>query len=372
MNRKLLCLLSIALWAMLAMSAFAAETSQVIPFSGTIPGQPDGGVALRFRLFSANTGGTFVFEEMQTVTVSGEAFSASIGNGTTGGIPAAIFANNLSLWIAWALDSDPGTELGDRVAIPSAGFAHFALTPAGPTGPQGLPGPPGLPGATGSMGPQGLQGLPGPQGPTGPGITPGSTLTGSTANPLLSLTNTTGVGLVGKGSNGVRGESPLSGGNGVVGIADNGANAYGVWGLSMSGFGVVGQGNRGGVFGTSNTPGGAGVSAQGSGPAGTALQITNGAIKVTGAGLNTATAAFVVQAPSAVNSIFIDNPLTNNDCNAILIVTPRAVEGSSSAKPVFVVCRLRAGGAHKWAISTIDFSAFGSTDMYYNVLVIKP
>jgi hypothetical protein len=201
MNRKLLCLPSIALWAMLALSAFAAETSQVIPFSGTVPGQADGDVALRFRLFPANTGGAFVFEETQTVTVSGEAFSASIGNGTTGGIPAAIFANNLSLWTALALDSDPGTELGDRVAITSAGFAHFALTPAGPTGPQGLQGlpgangpmgPQGLPGANGPMGPQGLQGLQGligPQGLPGPSVAAGSVIAGATSDPILSFVN---------------------------------------------------------------------------------------------------------------------------------------------------------------------------------------
>ena len=45
-----------------------------------------------------------------------------------------------------------------------------------------------------------------------------------------------GTGVSGTGYNGVSGVSPVSNGNGVVGTADVGGAAYGVWGLSSSGY----------------------------------------------------------------------------------------------------------------------------------------
>jgi hypothetical protein len=59
---------------------------------------------------------------------------------------------------------------------------------------------------------------------------------------------------------------------------------------------------------------------------GTAFEVTRGAIKVLGAGVNTATAAFVVNAPSGMSGVYtiaLDNPLLNGDPNALLFVTRR-------------------------------------------------
>jgi hypothetical protein len=102
-------------------------TSRVIPFTGYIPGQQDGDVALRFRFFPAITDRTFVFEETQTVTVSGEAFSVLLGNNTAGGLPSAIFADNPSLWIAFVRDAMPDMEIGDRTPINGRGYAFKAV-----------------------------------------------------------------------------------------------------------------------------------------------------------------------------------------------------------------------------------------------------
>jgi hypothetical protein len=65
----------------------------------------------------------------------------------------------------------------------------------------------------------------------------------------------------------VRGVSTFNGGNGVIGQADTGANAYGVWGRSNSGYGVVGEGAVVGVRGQGSTsaPGVDGISANGDG-----------------------------------------------------------------------------------------------------------
>lgn len=179
MNRKRFWSLGL-IFVFLSMGSVSAQiqpTSRVLPFSGIMPGQPDGSVAIRLRLFPASTGGTFVFEETQTVDVAAETFSVFVGDATSGGIPSTVFANNASLWIALAMDATPDTEIGDRTPITSAGYAQYALTPAGPQGPPG---------------PQGPVGPPGPQGAAGPGVTPGSAISGSTASPILTLTNTGG------------------------------------------------------------------------------------------------------------------------------------------------------------------------------------
>ena len=48
--------------------------------------------------------------------------------------------------------------------------------------------------------------------------------------------STTGAGVLGSGKDGLSGTSPIANGNGVVGEANNGANAFGVWGKSSTGF----------------------------------------------------------------------------------------------------------------------------------------
>src|ERR1700687_2851431 len=173
MKKPLLLGLVFVFFSASAGQAQAQPTSRVVPFQGTIPGQPDGPVDLRVRLYTDNPGGAPCFVETQLgVQVSAEAFSVFLGDGTVGGIPSdPCFTSNTSLWIAFALDATPDSQIGSRLPITSAGYAHFALTPAGPQGPQGPAGPTGPTGATGApgvTGPQGAQGPIGPQGPQGP------------------------------------------------------------------------------------------------------------------------------------------------------------------------------------------------------------
>ena len=128
-----LLVLSFVLLSTLVVQAQVQPTEGLIPFSGSIPGQPDGPVDLRFRLFSVSSGGLFCFEETQTVQVTTAAFSVFIGDGTVGGIlPSPCFTDNTSLWIAFGLNSAPEVEIGGRTPITSSGYAHFAL--AGGTG----------------------------------------------------------------------------------------------------------------------------------------------------------------------------------------------------------------------------------------------
>lgn len=54
---------------------------------------------------------------------------------------------------------------------------------------------------------------------------------------------------------GVRGISTVNGGNGVIGEADNGSTAFGIWGKSVAGTGVYGIGGNFGVKGLANGSG---------------------------------------------------------------------------------------------------------------------
>jgi hypothetical protein len=125
---------SVVLWLLLAAVAVQAQqpTSQVLTFNGTIPAQPDGPVALRFRLYNVETAGVLLFEATQTVTVAAEKFTVRIGSATLGGIPELVFRNNPSLWIAFAVDVTPDTQIGPRTAITSSGYAHVAQSLTGP------------------------------------------------------------------------------------------------------------------------------------------------------------------------------------------------------------------------------------------------
>src|SRR5258708_29234123 len=86
-------------------------TSQVLACTGTMPGQLDGPVAIRLRLYNIQTGGARLFEERQTVTVTSETFTVRIGDATAGGVPATLFLSTPSLWIAYALEAMPDSQI---------------------------------------------------------------------------------------------------------------------------------------------------------------------------------------------------------------------------------------------------------------------
>ena len=77
-------------------------------------------------------GGIFLgYSDSQVgVPVAAEAFSAVLGAGTGGAVPAGTFAANPSVFIAIELTTIPGVEIAPRVPLFSSGFAQFALTGA--------------------------------------------------------------------------------------------------------------------------------------------------------------------------------------------------------------------------------------------------
>src|SRR5215472_5996193 len=140
MNHRISWLLSLGFSLVIAARpASAAETSNTIQFvppcDGSLAGL--GPVAIRLRLFPDPIQ-SFSYEETQQLnadmdgclstpdSVSGS--TVFVGNGTTAGIPAAVFATNPSMWIAFALDSAPDDELGGgRVPVSSSGYSFSAV-----------------------------------------------------------------------------------------------------------------------------------------------------------------------------------------------------------------------------------------------------
>ncbi len=158
-------------------------------------------------------------------------------------------------------------------------------------------------------------------------------------------------------------------GNGIVVNMDNATNGVGVFamidettGSAVAVEGVASApGGAGGSFMTMS-PTGTGLRAVGDGADSTALQITNGAIKMTG----TTRAAFEWTATAATISghvTVLDHPLLNDNPNAIVIFSPMW-EGVYNAHATAIYYN-----ANRWKIFNQDFAAMPN-NAKFNVLVI--
>jgi len=175
-------------------------------------------------------------------------------------------------------------------------------------------------------------------------------------------------------SAGVRGINPSSNGNGIGVAGYQAGSGWGVYGETPSGNAVYGKATNtsaanNGVVGETASPNGAGVKATYTGTGvGVALQVNNGAIKVSG----TNKCAFV-QTVTVANKITatdteIDNPICDGDPNAILLVTNQIAAGNISNKnPIAVVYN---STTNHWQIENINGTALTAGTLF-NVLVIK-
>jgi competence protein ComGC len=202
----------------------------------------------------------------------------------------------------------------------------------------------------------------------------GASQSGTSANTAFSMDNTgTGDGIFGTTYSSIFRSSGIKGFNrGTTGL---GVGVYGQATDSPTGTGVNGVGSiTGGYFEATGTPNGGytptglygvasqqgvGVKAQG----GTALEV-DGAIKVSG----TNPAAFRMNTvwDTIVPSLIpIDNPLTNNDPNALIFVTP--VEDSL----YFEYYLTYSSNSKKWGIRCYTTKAGGYTPKEWNILIVK-
>jgi hypothetical protein len=184
-------------------------------------------------------------------------------------------------------------------------------------------------------------------------------------------------------STGVYGRSTGSSGAGLFGYASAPTGfTRGIYAQadSSGGIGVHGY-SPGGIGVSGNTLSGIAVSAEGAGSGSTALQVSNGAIKVTGA--NPPVFVLNVQTGSGGNAcaggsaVTIDNPYTNGRPDAILFVMPSVVQQPFPDMGALVAAYYDNDHgnppcpANRWLVQTSDFSNLAD-GLRLNVMVIYP
>lgn len=164
------------------------------------------------------------------------------------------------------------------------------------------------------------------------------------------------------------------------GVYGNSPNNTGVYGFSHSGTGVEGNSFSGtGVYARTGSASNPAIIAENQGTAngsGVALQIYVGGLSVAGAGIGSATCAFIHQTTAgniSGTATKIDNPLCNSRPDALLFVTPNVtpkvgVNGGNENKIVGVIYVV---GSASWYIYHQDVSNM-IAGLYFNVLIINP
>jgi hypothetical protein len=328
-------LVAISLGASIALAQKTQPVGETIPYPGHLSddtGQPvpDGGYDFTFALYDAPDGGNLLWSETQSgVTVQRGTFVALLGS--VNPLPQGVQSSS-GRWLAVGVRG-PGevdfTALDQRQAL---GEAKTEATTAGTCAHTHF-------------------------GEAWSGTGTGLALTSDGAGGETLFVNSTG------NYDGIRAST-----------FSTDASDSAVYGLATS--------SATGVSGSSNT--GSGVEAASN--SGAALNILQGAFKVTGAGINTATTVFIHQAhtgaggnicPSLPNTTVIDHPLTNDDPNAILIITVNAgTMGSviAPANPQIVVSfdtNNMCGFGPRWLIANLSYNPM-LDGAKFNVLVVKP
>lgn len=281
-NRTYWCLSLVLVFAGAGLLQADNPTSKYLPLSPISTSLPASstGLAVQLQVWDSLTAGVMIFGESHTVDTDAFAYITNDTGlddllfGRPGGLNPANFPAGSSRY----LDVTQGgsSVLAGRLPFYAAPFSVApgpqgppgamgpvgppgATGPTGPTGTTGPAGPPGAQGLRGDTGPRGPEGPIGPIGPVGPGITPGSTIGPASRSDHMTFLNNTGTGYglrsqtVGNGStSAVYAEATGASSNGVIGVANNGPFAYGVWGQSNEGYAVRGTSSSGtGVYGNS-------------------------------------------------------------------------------------------------------------------------
>ena len=154
----------------------------------------------------------------------------------------------------------------------------------------------------------------------------------------------------------------INSGSGVAGRVAAGA------GIAVSARAITGVGmHAGSAFGA------AALKAEHGSATGTAIEVTRGAIKVPGAGVNSPTTAFVVKGPSGMSgehTVALDNPLINGDPKALLFVTRQGAVNKEQLSGHFVFYQNGTWYLRYKNDTYIGFEPY-TPPPHFNILVIK-
>jgi hypothetical protein len=206
----------------------------------------------------------------------------------------------------------------------------------------------------------------------------GNNSTATAAVAGLNAGSGPGVSGISISGNGVEGTSQGSG-FGVLGRQQGGSGVTtgvaAVWGDSNSNAGVYATSNSGtGLFATSNSgtaiyghsTSGSAIRADGNGASTAALEISNGALKVSGDRL-TVPAFTVTVKDSGYSSVIIDHPLTNGDPTALVFITVQRTADSDGPYDIYYETLQN---CNCWEIHNSLNNSIPA-GMKFNVLVIK-
>jgi hypothetical protein len=97
-----------------------SQTARRVPFTGRIPGQPNGTVSLTLRIYdSGSVGyGSVLFQESHSnVIVSGEKFTVLLGQNTNWGLDPEVLAGQFYPHVAFSFAGATFTEIGTRTPL---------------------------------------------------------------------------------------------------------------------------------------------------------------------------------------------------------------------------------------------------------------
>jgi hypothetical protein len=97
-------------------------SNRTFSFSGTIPGQLDGGLSVTFSIYPDQQSATALWTETQVVQITAEKYSVMLGSTSSTGLPSEIFSADQSHWLGVQVN---GTE--KRYLLVSVPYAMKAV-----------------------------------------------------------------------------------------------------------------------------------------------------------------------------------------------------------------------------------------------------
>src|SRR3954471_13650268 len=132
MKAKIVILSLILVYAATAQQNPQSDSRRVIRYSAELAaGDLRESAVIEFALFAEEHGGSAVWTENQTVSVTNGKFTVLLGSADPDGLPVAVFASGEARWLQWQISGEQPKPRTQLVALPYALSAANAQTLAG-------------------------------------------------------------------------------------------------------------------------------------------------------------------------------------------------------------------------------------------------